>query len=500
MKANPFHCLRTVTRSGTLVSCICISAATSLIFAAADPADPANPESKPLKDQSPAKAGGDSTPVEDTSKASGKDSRPVVDDDRRANERSQEESGDSSRVDDGSGKANPESAPVEDEREASGADSRKVDDANPRKASPEARRTTDHSHKASPKAGTVNDADDRKANPDSRTTSSAARARDAEPEPPVPEEPSDFESETAVREAMTDAEASVRQSKLQIRRPEEARGILQRVLGAEGTVSRAEEERDDAMAEAADKTAAEVPRRMRMEVKDYLRDRLMGRPPAGREAPAFFRDRREDGTPALIPLEEPRRFFHSGRRYVSFHSKTSIPAVLLAHASLGSLELQAAAEAAGALAAVREPLMALPVEYRDADAWIISYPVSKESMISSGDILFRPGSTRFADTHAYGMVEALAEAMKDPDLAGERFIIEGHASAEGSFEENQILSQQRAETIAREIVRNGVPAEQVIPVGYGESEARHPADAPEEVRSEDRRVVVFKLDDTDAQR
>lgn len=85
-----------------------------------------------------------------------------------------------------------------------------------------------------------------------------------------------------------------------------------------------------------------------------------------------------------------------------------------------------------------------------------------------------------------------AQAMKElPEE--ERFVIEGHASAEGSYDSNMVLSQQRAEHIVRAIVRRGVSPYRVLPVGYGESEARHPADAPEALRSRDRRVVVFRM-------
>jgi hypothetical protein len=38
--------------------------------------------------------------------------------------------------------------------------------------------------------------------------------------------------------------------------------------------------------------------------------------------------------------------------------------------------------------------------------------------------------------------------------------------------------------------------EQVIPVGFGESEAQYPADAPAADRLKDRRVIVFRLADT----
>ena len=73
------------------------------------------------------------------------------------------------------------------------------------------------------------------------------------------------------------------------------------------------------------------------------------------------------------------------------------------------------------------------------------------------------------------------------------FFIEGHASAEGDYGQNLLLSQERAERISRELVRHGVSAERLMPVGYGETEAAHPANAADSERSLDRRVMVFRM-------
>lgn len=463
-----------MARSGARLSCLLISVSALAISSAADPA---NPESKPLKDES-AKAGQDAKPVRDTSKASGNDSRPVQDEGSKANERAQEKPADTRAITDESGKASPDARKVEDKAPAAGNDSRKVTDDNSNKASPDSRRATDSSRKAGPEAAVVNDAHHDKANPASWPASAADRAKQGGEQPVLPEEPTAFESETAVREAMTEAESAVRLSKLQISRPEEARAIIAGILATDGPVSRAEQARGNAIADAAASAAADVPGEMRAGAKDYLRDRLSGQPAADRTAPPFFRP--------MTTTADSLRFFHAGRRYVHFHSKTSIPAVLLAQVSLGNVELQTAAEAARFFATAGDPLASLPESYRSADARVISYPVSKESMIDSGDIVFRAGSTQFADPHAYETIQMLSEAMKDPMFADQRFIIEAHATADDSFEEIQILSQQRAEAIARELARNGVSAEQLIPVGHGRSEARGES-----------RVILFRLDEPD---
>ena len=116
-----------------------------------------------------------------------------------------------------------------------------------------------------------------------------------------------------------------------------------------------------------------------------------------------------------------------------------------------------------------------------------------ESAISTDAILFRQGSTDFADAYSYDLVIDMANAMKDPALGNNTFVIEGHASAEGDYAQNLQLSQERAERISRELVRHGVSAERLMPVGYGEAEAAYPADAAEAERRLDRRVVVFRM-------
>ena len=109
------------------------------------------------------------------------------------------------------------------------------------------------------------------------------------------------------------------------------------------------------------------------------------------------------------------------------------------------------------------------------------------------DILFAQGSTNFADAYSYDLVVDLAEAMNASDVAVERFVVEGHASAEGNYNANLALSQSRAERIARDLVSMGVAPERLVPVGYGETEARYAENSPEDQRGLDRRVMVFRL-------
>ncbi len=175
----------------------------------------------------------------------------------------------------------------------------------------------------------------------------------------------------------------------------------------------------------------------------------------------------------------------------------SVPAILLAAEAMNRVRFQPVREVAPIFygrETVRETQVAAPPpdNYRRDDSLVLSYPVDENSMISSEDILFVQGSTQFSDPLSYDIISSLADAIKEQP-SEERFVVEGHASAEGSYEDNMFLSQQRAERIVREIVRRGVQPGRLMPVGYGESEARHPENAHEALRREDRRVVVFRL-------
>jgi outer membrane protein OmpA-like peptidoglycan-associated protein len=121
----------------------------------------------------------------------------------------------------------------------------------------------------------------------------------------------------------------------------------------------------------------------------------------------------------------------------------------------------------------------------------VSYAVKPDTLVSRDDILFQQGGTSLADAYSYDLIVDLAEAMQSSELQDEQFIVEGHASAEGGYDMNLRLSQERAERIARDLVGMGVDAGRLIPVGYGETEAGYPADAQEKLRALDRRVMVF---------
>jgi outer membrane protein OmpA-like peptidoglycan-associated protein len=63
-----------------------------------------------------------------------------------------------------------------------------------------------------------------------------------------------------------------------------------------------------------------------------------------------------------------------------------------------------------------------------------------------------------------------AKALQTPDLAGKRFLIEGHTDAKGNRDFNVDLSRRRAQSVADFLVAQGVERSRVEVKGVGPDE------------------------------
>jgi outer membrane protein OmpA-like peptidoglycan-associated protein len=72
-------------------------------------------------------------------------------------------------------------------------------------------------------------------------------------------------------------------------------------------------------------------------------------------------------------------------------------------------------------------------------------------------------------------------------------LIEGHTDSTGSSDYNLQLSQLRAESVRAYLVGNGVPAQQIRAIGYGETRPEAPDDTAAG-RQQNRRVEIVILD------
>jgi outer membrane protein OmpA-like peptidoglycan-associated protein len=106
------------------------------------------------------------------------------------------------------------------------------------------------------------------------------------------------------------------------------------------------------------------------------------------------------------------------------------------------------------------------------------------------------GSVQFAydsadlTTAAQASLDVLARVLKDGRLARSKFLIEGHTDAAGSRAYNQTLSERRARSVVRYLVRQGVSRNQMRPRGLGETRLADPS-RPE--AGVNRRVVIINL-------
>jgi outer membrane protein OmpA-like peptidoglycan-associated protein len=88
------------------------------------------------------------------------------------------------------------------------------------------------------------------------------------------------------------------------------------------------------------------------------------------------------------------------------------------------------------------------------------------------------------------ILEQLAIALQMPNLAKERFTIEGHTDARGTEEYNLQLSLRRADTVVRYLASKGIDETRLVPEGKGFSLLANPLNP---LAPENRRVRIHGI-------
>ena len=109
----------------------------------------------------------------------------------------------------------------------------------------------------------------------------------------------------------------------------------------------------------------------------------------------------------------------------------------------------------------------------------------------SGQVLFATGKSELLPVARQRLTE-VAEALKTQDTK-KKIVVEGHTDAVGTDEANQRLSQQRAESVRRYLISQGITADRIVAVGKGEKEPIAD-DATPEGRANNRRVEIIVPD------
>lgn len=105
------------------------------------------------------------------------------------------------------------------------------------------------------------------------------------------------------------------------------------------------------------------------------------------------------------------------------------------------------------------------------------------------DVLFDYDSCALNPKSHASLREVAGTIAQHPEWGNIR--IEGHASQEGEGDYNLKLSRCRAMAVQRFLSKNGVPAERLEPLGFGESCPKFETGTPEEMQ-QNRRVEFIR--------
>jgi outer membrane protein OmpA-like peptidoglycan-associated protein len=197
---------------------------------------------------------------------------------------------------------------------------------------------------------------------------------------------------------------------------------------------------------------------------------------------------------ALIPLaslraEEARRL-DAAELDASF-SKAATPLKRAGGGILGARAGRKIGQTSGSAA----PTEAQRTYSRDARIITYSDGQKSEAPYARVPLLFVKGKAELLpDANTSANVALLADKVRQYGAEGGRFVIEGHASAEGDVAVNQRLSKARADAIYEQLIQqHGVPQSYLLRAeGRGSRDAHAPATASERELEQDRKVLVVK--------
>lgn len=117
-------------------------------------------------------------------------------------------------------------------------------------------------------------------------------------------------------------------------------------------------------------------------------------------------------------------------------------------------------------------------------------------VLTLGDVLFDTGKSTLKPG-AYATIDRLASALKED--SSRKVQIEGHTDSTGSADFNQMLSEERAQSVQAALMQRGVSGSQISAVGKGED---FPVASNDNAagRQQNRRVELIFTDDQTGQR
>ena len=144
----------------------------------------------------------------------------------------------------------------------------------------------------------------------------------------------------------------------------------------------------------------------------------------------------------------------------------------------GEIIDQSKADLSDARAALRGALARLAAVKEDERGLVITL---------SGSVLFRSGESTLLPAAQTRLDQVAAALLSSP---GRTLVVEGHTDSLGTDEDNQLLSQRRADAVRTYLIGRGYGAERIVARGLGESQPVAGNDTSEG-RSNNRRVEII---------
>ena len=97
---------------------------------------------------------------------------------------------------------------------------------------------------------------------------------------------------------------------------------------------------------------------------------------------------------------------------------------------------------------------------------VISEEITKKVGMAAKNILFVTGSAKLQKSSYKGLNDVVKILQDNPDM---KLSIEGHTDNVGSDDKNQVLSENRANTVKDYVVSKGIDASRITSSGFGET-------------------------------
>lgn len=112
-------------------------------------------------------------------------------------------------------------------------------------------------------------------------------------------------------------------------------------------------------------------------------------------------------------------------------------------------------------------------------------------IVSMSDVLFESGRYKLKPGARENLAKISGILMAHPGL---NLVVEGHTDSVGKDENNQVLSERRANTVKEYLIKQGIPQDSIVSHGYGEANPISSNDSAEG-RQQNRRVELVVTGD-----